>query len=122
MKIKRPGWRKMTWVVLLWNLAMIVWIIGGLASAHNGQNCQGLSSQVCNDAANVGAGLGVALIVMVWIAGDIILGILWLVTNRKKRLCPACGVSAKTGVTKCAACGHDFAAAAALPKEENQIK
>jgi len=52
----RPHWRKMSWVVLIWNVLMVVWIIAGVAGAHNGQNCtaSGLSQQACNDASNAG--------------------------------------------------------------------
>jgi hypothetical protein len=50
----RPHWRKMSWVVLIWNVLMVVWIVVGVASAHNRQNCtaSGLSQQACNDATN----------------------------------------------------------------------
>jgi hypothetical protein len=111
MKIKRPHWRKMTWVVLVWNVLMVIWIVGGLASGHSGQDCGSLSQQECNDAANIGRGIGVAFLVVLWVVGDVILGILWLVTKGNRRPCPVCGMPVKAGVTKCGKCNHDFASA-----------
>ena len=102
----RTGWRKMTWVILLWNLLMVAWIITGLATNHG--NCNGLSQQACSAAHDIGGGIAAGLIAAVWVAGDVILLILWLVTNQGVRTCPACGTSAKKGITSCRRCGFDF--------------
>jgi hypothetical protein len=112
-----PGWRKGTYIVLAFNLLMLVWIIAGAAGASgDATDCGSLSQDACNAAADVGTGIGVALLVVLWVFGDIILGVLWLVTNRKKgRDCPVCGHEVKKGVLVCSACGHDFRAAAAAP-------
>jgi hypothetical protein len=109
-----PPWRIMTYVVLLFNLIMLIWVIAGAASG-SGQpsDCGTLDAQTCNDAQNVGTAIGVGLLIGLWVAGDIILGILWLVTNRKKsRDCPVCGRDVKKGLTVCRSCGYDFRTAA----------
>ena len=59
--------------------------------------------------AAIGAGLGIGLIIFLWAAADIILGIVWLITNRKSRSCPTCGKDVKKGLTACKSCGYDFA-------------
>ncbi len=106
----RPHWRKMTWVVLIWNILMVIWIVTGIATAPNGSNCADLTQQSCQAATDVGTGIGVILIVIIWALVDIILGIVWLVTKpRGQRDCPVCGNVVKRGITKCKSCGHDFA-------------
>ena len=106
----RPHWRKMSWVVVIWNVLMVIWIIAGVASASHAVNCNGISTQTCQAAADVGTGIGVTFILIVWVVGDFLLGILWLVTKpRGQRDCPVCGNTVKRGLTVCRSCGHDFA-------------
>jgi len=106
----RPHWRKMTWVVVIFNLIMLIWIIAGAAGTH-ASNCGQLSQRVCNDATATGAGIAIAALIVLWVLGDIILGILWLVT--RGRSCPACGRSVRRGLVSCGKCGHDFRSSAA---------
>lgn len=108
-----PNWRIFSYVILLFNLAMLAWVIGGVASTSGTpDDCGSLSTQACNDAQDVGAGIAIMAIVAIWVVGDIILGVLWLVTNRKStRDCPACGRDVKKGLFVCRSCGYDFRAA-----------
>lgn len=113
-----PKWRVFTWVILVINLLFLFWVISAGGSAAN--NCNGMTGQAlnnCQAGTAVGATIGIGIIVVVWALVDVILGVLWLVTRpRGKRLCPACGTPAKTGVTVCTKCGHNFAAASgAMP-------
>lgn len=106
--------RKLTWFILVVNALFLFWIIGGVGATSD--NCAGLTGDdldLCQAGTAIGAGIGVTFIIFLWMAVDIILGIIWLVTNKKGRDCPACGTTAKKGVTVCKQCGHDFAAAAA---------
>ena len=109
-----PGWRKGTYVVLIFNLIMLAWIISGVLSASgDATNCGSLSQSACNTAQGIGTGIGVMLLIGLWAMGDIILGVIWLVTNGKKgRDCPVCGNIVKKGLLACQSCGHDFRAAA----------
>jgi hypothetical protein len=102
----RPHWRKMTWVVLIFNVIMVIWIIAGLAATSHPTHCQDLTNQLCNDANNTGRGIAVALLIVLWALGDVILGTIWLVT--RGRSCPVCGKGVRKGLTACKACGHDF--------------
>lgn len=107
------NWRPLTWVILVVNALFLVWIISGVAST--GDSCEGETGDAlaaCQAGTAIGAGIGVFLIIFLWVAVDIILAIIWLVTNKKGRQCPACGSKVKTGVTSCSKCGHDFARAA----------
>lgn len=109
------GMRKMTWVIIIFNVLMLVWLVGGVGSAANEADCEAEATQSLRDACEagtaVGATLGAGLIIFLWVAGVVILGVLWLVTNRKKtRECPACGSDVKKGLTECRKCGHDFRA------------
>lgn len=104
-----PHWRKMTWVIWIWAAIFAIWIASGIAgSSSDASNCGSLSQQACNDAQNVGTGIGVALIFILWMIGFFILGLIWLMTKGKKRDCPVCGHDVKKGQTICKSCGYDF--------------
>ena len=93
-----------------------VWIFSGLSSVSS--SCDGEvgdALSACQAGTAIGAGIGVTFIFFFWVAFDVILGIIWLVTNKNVRSCPACGTKAKVGVTKCTKCGHDFAETAKRP-------
>jgi hypothetical protein len=65
------------WTFILWNILMIVWLISGLASAsqlavHNAAEETGRA---------IGTAIGVWMIMVVWMVGSIILGILVLLSR-----------------------------------------
>ena len=105
-------WRFLTWVILFFNALMLFLVILLLATAAD--NCDGLTGtrlESCETGTAVGATIGTGLIVFFWVGGSVILGLIWLVTNKKARDCPACGRHVKRGRTTCRKCGHDFAPA-----------
>lgn len=81
-------WRKMTWVLIVWTGLMGIWIIAAVASASSPKDCAGLSQKACNDAANVGTGIGVALLVFLWGFGFVILSLVWFM-SRPRTTTPA---------------------------------
>lgn len=101
--------RPFTWVILAINALFLAWIIGGAVSASHQECSSGLSADTCQAASAIGTGIGVALIVGLWVAVDIILGLLWLITRPKRRDCSVCGHTARKGVTACRNCGTSFA-------------
>lgn len=107
-----PRLRPFTWIILAINVLFLVWIIRGTASAGSQPCPPGLSPEACTAASQVGTGIGAALIIALWVAVDIILGILWLITRPKRRDCRVCGYSAKRGVTTCTHCNTPFATTA----------
>lgn len=82
---KRRKTRIFTWVILAINALFLIWVIVGAASgAGNATNCGSLNQQTCNDAAHAGTAIGVGLVIFLWAAVDVILGIIWLVTRKRE--------------------------------------
>lgn len=105
------NWRKFTWFILIVQALFLIWIIAGVGGASD--NCDGEvgdALELCRAATAVGAGIGVGIIIFLWVFTDIVLGLVWLITNRGQRDCPVCAHSVKKGRTSCAKCGHNFAA------------
>jgi hypothetical protein len=67
-------------------LAFIAWIISGVSSAsHAAAGCQYLTAAQCANAAGAATAIGVGLIVALWAAVDVILGIgygVWKLATR----------------------------------------
>jgi hypothetical protein len=104
-----PRWRVFTWVILAFNLLMLIWLISGVnASAQDCSKLVGDQQSNC-EAGDVGTAIGAGLLIGLWAFGDVILGVLWLVTRSTKRPCPVCGSGVRKGQTQCLKCGHDFA-------------
>jgi len=107
-------WRKMTWVLNIWNVIFLIWIIAGV-SDRSSKTCEAstyLSKQDCIAASDAGTTIGVGLIIFLWFLGFVVLGLVWFMTRRRDRMCPVCGEDVKRGATVCKSCGHDFAATA----------
>jgi hypothetical protein len=86
---KRPG-RILRRVLIGWNVLAVIWLIAGIVNAvvqsHGAAaNCSADFQQTCQSAYNVGALIGVAIVVFFWVAGDVILGVLYLVRSRSDR-------------------------------------
>jgi hypothetical protein len=90
--------------ILAFNLIMVVWLVTSLTAST--KDCDGLTAGQCAGVADVAHSAVAAIQIALWVVGDIILSILWLVT--KGRSCPACGRSVKRGLLVCKGCGHDF--------------
>jgi hypothetical protein len=114
-----PRWRIFTWVILAFNLIMLIWVITGATTA---QSCDGRVGDALTrcQAGDVGTTIGVGLIILIWALGDVILGVLWLVTRPHRRHCPTCGEYVRRGVTQCQSCGYDFAAQAMPARQRGQ--
>jgi len=103
------NFRKMTWFILIIQVLFVIWIIVGTSSASG--NCDGEMGDalaVCQAGTAIGTGIGIGLILFFWLVVDVILGLVWLITNRGQRDCPTCGRAVKKGQTQCRKCGHDF--------------
>lgn len=110
-------WRKMTWVLNIWNAVFLIWLIVGVSDrpsedcANDPDVLSGVISQsACEDASDVGTGIGVVLILVLWFLGFIVLALAWLMTRPRHRQCPVCGNDVKKGMTTCKSCGYDFGA------------
>lgn len=104
--LRRPHWRVMTWVVLVFNVVALAWVIASAASVGNPNHCvAGQAGELCRSATSAGTGIGVGILIALWIAGDIVLGLLWLVTRGRE--CRACGRRMRRGAPVCRHCGFD---------------
>jgi hypothetical protein len=107
--------RKATWLVILWNGLIALWVISGVNAVAD--QCKGLTGsalQTCEIGQNVGGGIGLFLIGLVWLVGFLITGLIWLMSRPKHRVCPACGESARKGETVCRRCGYDYRVGAGM--------
>lgn len=107
--MRRPRWRKMTWVLIVWSALILLWAVLGAGA----NECASEPTQQLREACEAGTGIGVALILFIGFFGFAFFSLIWFMTRPKGRECPACGERAGKGVTVCTGCGHDFAAAAA---------
>ena len=112
MAKRGPGWRKLTWVILVFNALMLIWLVAGVGGVAD--NCEGevgSALEACEAGTAVGAGLGAAFIIFLWVAGNVILGVIWLVTRKTaqpERACPVCGTTVPVGDVACSSCGYDY--------------
>lgn len=72
------------WVFLAVQLIFIIWIATGANSAQS-TSCSGLSAQDCQNAKDVGTTIGVGLIIFLWAAVDVILGLTYGVYRLARR-------------------------------------
>ncbi|MCO1660302.1 hypothetical protein [Pseudonocardia humida] len=76
--------RVFMWVFLAVQALFLVWVVSSLSGAAD--NCDGRTGDAlsaCQAGTAVGAGLGLAVILFLWVAVDVILGITYLVTRRR---------------------------------------
>jgi len=84
--------RKLTWAIIIFNVLMLVWIVGGSISAANSADCAAqtgsayLSATDAQDACEagtaIGAGIAVFGLLFLTMMVDVILGVVWLVTRK----------------------------------------
>ncbi len=86
--MQRPRWRILTWVILAFNVLMLVWLVAGVGGAVSSSDCASEATKAlrraCEAGTGVGATIGAGIIVFFWVAGDLILGVIWLVTSRRR--------------------------------------
>jgi hypothetical protein len=107
-----PSWRPLTWVVLGVQVLFVIWLILGINAASDSNCSNSEYADACRAGEAIGTGIGIGLIILLWALVDVILGVVWMVTNKGKRTCPVCGRNVKKGLLVCTGCGFDFAAAA----------
>ena len=64
------------------NILMLLWFITGMSSAAESVNSAGSDAEQAGAA--IGTGIGAMLIITIWVFGDLVLGILTLLTRPKK--------------------------------------
>ena len=86
------GIRPFGWFIIIFNAWWLYTIVDSVQNA-------------ANEAEAGGAVLGYLVV-----AGfvNVVLYVLYRITNRSRRRCPACDVVVQTGLTQCTNCGFDF--------------
>ena len=82
-----PRWRKATWVLLIWNVLMLIWVVTGIGGVSN--NCAGETGDAltaCQAGTAIGAGIGVTFLIVIWFIGFIVLGLIWLMSRPKENV------------------------------------
>jgi hypothetical protein len=78
--------KQVLWFFMAVQVLFIVWIIAGAGSSGgDATDCGSLSQETCNDAEDIGTGLGVALIVVVWMVVDFLLAVIYGIYRLAKR-------------------------------------
>jgi hypothetical protein len=86
----RLRWRILTYTIIAFNLLMLVWVIAG--PAWIGTGCSVLGDTTCDGSADPGRRVAVSVVLALWALGDLILGGIWIATDRpRRRPCPRCG-------------------------------
>ena len=73
-------WRRTTWVIVIWNVLIAVWLVAGLSGI---EQCTGDYVEACEAGTAIGAGLGITVILGLWFIVLIPLSILWFATRPK---------------------------------------
>ena len=77
----------MTWALIAWCGLTVLWAVAGASTASNtGHDCARqsnayLSRHACEQAGNVGTGIGVAIILVFGFCGFIVLSLIWFMTR-----------------------------------------
>jgi hypothetical protein len=74
------SWRKATWALAIWNVAMILWAATAMdgVSAASCAGETGAARTVCEVGLSIGLTYGLGFVVAVWIVGVVALGLVWL--------------------------------------------
>lgn len=76
------------WIFLAVQVIFLIWVITGANSNKNSKDCAGLSGEAlktCQDAGTAGTAIGVGLIIGLWVAVDVILGITYVIVRLSRR-------------------------------------
>jgi hypothetical protein len=83
---KKPRRIRFLWVFLFIQAVFLLWVIlGARSGAGSPDDCGTLSAKDCDDAENLGTAIGVGLVIALWAATDIILGITYAIYKVAKR-------------------------------------
>jgi hypothetical protein len=84
--------RKLSWAIIIFNVIMALWIVGGTISAAHGANCatetgstylsQTDAQSACEAGTAIGAGIAVFGLLFLTMMVDVILGVIWFVTRK----------------------------------------
>lgn len=80
------SWRPLTWFVLVVQGLFIWWLIAGMSnvSQQTAECANQAYSDACEAGTAIGASIGIGMIIFLWALIDVILGVIWMVTNKTR--------------------------------------
>lgn len=75
--------RVISWIWIVWTVIFVIWIWAAAADRPSKECAPG--DQACQDASDVGTGIGVGQVVSLFIVGFVILFLVWVVTHPSRR-------------------------------------
>jgi hypothetical protein len=79
---RSPMGKIIKWMFILFNIGMLIWLIGGVSDASS--HIDTIKNEDEKAGAEIGTGIGALVIIFIWVAGDIILGMLTYFTRAKR--------------------------------------
>lgn len=70
------------WLLILFNLLMLAWLISAIGATSEVVNNSNSDAEAAGAA--IGSAIGLGMILVVWVLGDIILGLVTLLTRPRK--------------------------------------
>lgn len=100
-----PGrWRKMTWIIHIWN-ALGLYLIVSVLTDDSAKACKG--DQTCVGLTQIGQAFAVLVFFLLWLIVFLALVFTWFMTRPPRRVCPNCGAAVRPR-PNCKKCGHHF--------------
>ncbi|MDX6580993.1 MAG: hypothetical protein QOI10_177 [Solirubrobacterales bacterium] len=72
----------MSWVLIIWCGLILIWAIAGGGSAAN--DCADKAKALNQSACEAGAGLGIAIILLIGFFGFVFLSLIWFMTRPRQ--------------------------------------
>lgn len=121
--VEKAKVRVFTWIILGVNILALGLLILQISNVNrNATNCGTLSQGTCNAAKDVGTTIGAGLIIALWVALDVILGVLWLVTRRRQPQVIYLNQGQSTDPTYAAPPAPTYQAAAPIPTYQHEAQ
>lgn len=70
------------WTFIVFNILMLVWLIAGVGSASS--DISQMQDEASRAGAEIGTGLGAMMIIFLWMAGAVVLGIMTYFSRAKR--------------------------------------
>jgi len=102
-------WRRWTWALLAWTVAMVA--VAVVATTMLGNICEdleGLGFRACSAGTTAGTVIALIVVLWAWLVGFLFLALAWFARRPARRLCPPYGHPVEMGATACPRCGYDF--------------
>ncbi len=110
--MRRPYWRKTTWIMVAWSVAAVVVavVIAVNANTTDIHAClgEGRSLAECRQVAHGASAVGAAIIILIGVAGLVALALIWVLTGLFRHECGACGRPVRRWSRRCPHCGYDM--------------